>query len=153
MKRAFLISLSLASTALWASARLPLTLQESDLVGEWQVSSKVLGSNKRNAYVFKANHTFVYTTDGQDALIEVLSIRGTYSLKKDTVYVQPHALTKRVGGKLSKNFYTTGNDSWEMSEGTIKTIPVAHSPQYPLIIKVISKHKILEIDGSLYYRI
>ena len=153
MKRAVLLSLSVAGAAFLASWRWPSSLQPTDFVGEWQFDSKVLGSNKRNAYVCRANRTFVYTTDGQDALIEVLSIRGTYALRQDTLFVRPRAMTKRIGGRLIKNVETPVNDMWEMYGGTIKTLPLTDPTQYPMIIRVISKHKILEIDGSLYYKI
>ena len=153
MKKAFFISVCIISSALLASFKSPTVLVDSDIVGEWQLGSKIVGSNKRSTYVFTSSKKFVYNTDGQDALIEVLNINGTYSIKKDTLYLQPININKRVGGKLAKNLYTTINDSWEITGGVIKTIKVSDSSKYPVIIKVISRRKVLEIDGSLYYKI
>ena len=153
MKKALFISACITSSALLASFKAPIVLVDSDIAGEWQLGSKVVGSNKRSSYVFNSSKKFVYNTDGQDALIEVLNINGAYSIKKDTLYLQPLTITKRVGGKLAKNLYTTINDSWEITDGVIKTIKVSDSSKYPVIIRVISRRKVLEIDGSLYYKI
>lgn len=147
------MSVCIISSALLASFKSPTVLVDSDIVGEWQLGSKILGSNKRSTYVFTSSKKFVYNTDGQDALIEVLNINGAYSIKKDTLYLQPLTITKRIGGKLTKNLYTTINDSWEITDGVIKTVKVSDSSKYPVIIKVISRRKVLEIGGSLYYKI
>lgn len=153
MRKSVFISVCIISSALVVSFKSPTVLVDSDIVGEWQLGSKIVGSNKRSTYVFTSSKKFVYNTDGQDALIEVLNINGSYSIKKDTLYLQPLTITKRVGGKLAKNLYTTINDSWEITDGVIKTIKVSDSSKYPVIIKVISRRKVLEIDGSLYYKL
>ncbi len=128
------------------------------LEGVWQAKSYEIGSAYLDNYVFFEDGGFIFNVNEYSELNRIVSIKGTYSIKEDTIYFKAISIVERKGGeKLIRSKTTTLNDSWSLV-GNISYVESAlpKNELLPVPIEMglpVNNHQCLIIEGESFYQI
>lgn len=125
------------------------------LAGTWQIGTAQVSSGLAAHYTFKANKTFEYTVNSDDALQRIISIGGTYTYKAGSGYVT--LLVKYtieiIGGVIDRSHITTSNNAWSIEKGKVQRIPIA-KPLYQLLeLKFVSPNVVMIEQEDKFHKV
>jgi len=126
------------------------------ITGLWQFGSSEVNSGYFDTYQFFSDGTFKFNTDQNDGLRRILTIAGTYKLKKDTIIFSVKYSVEVVGGDISRSEISSRSDSWSIEGGKITECKVKKLVSDNASFKLLdsgNQIKIILIDKRKYYKI
>lgn len=150
MKKIFLILL-LNATITYCQA-----ISQKILIGAWQEKTNEISSTYLGTYQFFPDGKFKYNTNGYDGLQRVLSIKGSYKLDEDTLFLKVESTVEEIGGIIQRSEINTLNDSWEIDNAKVKEVKQPENNYQRIIIETCgdqNNNKCLILDKRKYYKI
>ena len=131
------------------------SLENKDIMGKWQMESTEVADGYYYTYSFLRGNIFVFGNDENEGLNRIISLTGTYYLKKDTLIIYVKQEYDLVGGTPQMSEKLAGS-GWEIKGGKIVTKDLPVIKQYYLPIKPCAEKdgkKCLEINSMSYYKL
>jgi hypothetical protein len=130
-------------------------IDNKDLMGKWQMESTEVADGYYYTYSFLRGNNFIFGNDENEGLNRIISLRGTYYLKGDTLILYLKQEYDLVGGnpQLSEKLAGSG---WVVKGG--KTVPrdLPVVKEYKIPIKPCAERdgkRCLEINSMSYYKL
>ncbi|MFI5195999.1 MAG: hypothetical protein ACHQD8_02825 [Chitinophagales bacterium] len=131
------------------------SLDNKDIIGKWQMESTEIADGYYYTYSFLRGNIFVFGNDENEGLNRIISLSGTYYLKKDTLIIYVKEEHDLVGGTPQMSEKLAGS-GWEIKGGKIVTKDLPVIKQYYLPIKPCTEKdgkKCIEINSMSYYKL
>lgn len=131
-------------------------LQAQSLVGIWQLNTPEVSSGYLDTYQFFSNGTFRFNSSQYDALRRVITIGGKYKVQKDKLTFSVEYTMEKVGGVFKVGDIASGSDSWSITGGQIKRVPLLKTiTQYASIEAGIKDKEVdvIKINKAKYYKV
>ena len=125
---------------------------QKKIIGNWQAESGTITSMYHDTYQFFNGGGFTFKPDAYNGLNRIISIRGTYKIKGDTLILEPKYTEEIVGGFPIRSESTLLSDTWEIVQGKTKIIPCKTTKQMA-VIKFNSDSKFITLDSRKFYKI
>jgi hypothetical protein len=122
------------------------------IVGLWQAEQATVASIYHDIYYFLGNGKFIFKPDGYDGLNRVIGIYGSYSVRNDTLILLPEYTEEIINGYPIRSEITTLADTWQITGGKVKKIPIKKRIIQTAVIKEFGKDCIL-IDSRKFYKV
>jgi hypothetical protein len=125
-----------------------------EIMGKWQMESTEMADGFYYTYSFLRGNTFVFGNDENEGLNRIISITGTYYLRKDSLIIYVKSEYDLVGGTPQMSEKTAGS-GWEIKGGKIQEKEIPIVKQYALPVKKCADRdgkKCLEINSMSYYK-
>lgn len=106
-----------------------------------------------DSYRFTSDGKFIFNPDGYNGLNRVVSILGIFKIKGDTILLTPEYTKEIIGGYPIRSEITTLADTWEITSGKLKTIPVTKKVTQKIIYKKCQDCKYILIDDRKFYNV
>jgi hypothetical protein len=130
-------------------------IKKNDLTGIWQFKNKEIGSGFTDTYQFFRNDTFIFNTSQFDGLQRVVSIKGKYEIKGDSLLLKLESTKERVGGSIVRSEINTLSDSWEIQDYKMveRKLPVTEKQNIVLEKCNNNEKACLLFDKRIYYKV
>lgn len=130
-------------------------LTKDELVGTWQIRSRLIGNGLNQHFVFSKDGTFVLNlySDGDDAR-SLLKLKGKYRLTKDELYLTILSKTI-VEGELEIGDMAITSSLIQFGAGAkIKEIKEPNPKEMldPCYISILSRSNI-KLNNEVYYKV
>jgi len=134
------------------------SVDNSLLIGIWQAESHEIGSAYLDNYQFFKTGEFKFNVNQYNELKRIVSIKGSYSVKDDTIYFKAIAIIEKTGGdKLIRSKTSSLNNSWSLiGNFSNREIALKESEIIPVPIKLcesVNGYQCLLIEGERFYKI
>ena len=131
----------------------PITNKE--MLGKWQMESTEMADGYYYTYSFLRGNEFIFGNDENEGLNRIISLEGTYYLKKDSLVLYVKQERDLVGGnpELSEKL---GGSGWEVKGGKFVKKDLPKVQQYSLPIKPCADKdgkQCIEINSMAYYKL
>ena len=131
-------------------------LVNKELTGVWQNETKEIASGWLDTYQFFDDSHFIFNLNQYDEARRVLSLKGHYRIKGDTLFFKVDSTVELVGGYFERSTFTSIHGSWSLSGNvTKKEIKLPDTEEQYAIIKRCNEEKQIDcilIDESIYYK-
>lgn len=124
-----------------------------NIIGLWQENDSVVTSMYRDTYRFELNGKFVFNPNEYDGLNRIISIKGTYKIKKDKLILLPSHMKELIGGYPIRSEITTLSDTWEIQCAKIKTIKLKKRVTQIANLKISQNASSILIDNRTYFKV
>lgn len=131
-------------------------INAQSLVGIWQLNTPEVSSGYLDTYQFFSNGTFRFNSSQYNALRRVITIGGKYKVQKDKVTFLVEYTMEKVGGVFKVGDVSSGSDSWSITGGQIKRVPLLKTlTQYASIETGIKDKEVdvIKINKAKYYKV
>lgn len=131
-------------------------IHAQSLVGLWQLNTSEVTSGYFDTYQFFSNGTFRFNSNQYDALRRVITIGGKYKVQKNKLTFLVEYTMEKVGGAFKIGDISSGSDSWSITGGQIKRLPLLKTiTQYASIETDIKDQgaDIIKINKAKYYKV
>lgn len=133
-------------------------VDNSLLTGIWQVKSHEIGSAYLDNYQFFKTGEFKFNVNQYNELKRIISIKGSYSIKDDTIYFKATSLVELTGGdRLIRSKTSSLNDSWSLVGNLSKKETILKKSEImPALIKLcesVDGYQCILIEGNRFYKI
>jgi len=130
-------------------------LENKELFGKWQMESTEMADGYYYTYSFVKGNTFIFGNDENEGLNRIISLTGTYYLRRDTLIIYVKQENDLVGGTPEMTEKLAGS-GWAIKGGKIvlKDLPVVK--EYYLPIKPCPEKdnkRCIEINSMSYYKL
>jgi len=129
-------------------------IDNKDLLGKWQMESTEMADGYYYTYSFVRGNVFVFGNDENEGLNRIISLTGTYYLKKDTLIIYVKEEYDLVGGTPQMSEKQAGS-GWEIKGGKVVLKELPEIKEYNLPIKPCETKdgkKCIEINSMSYYK-
>jgi uncharacterized protein YxjI len=147
MKKAILFMYLITSTIV------VLSQTKNKLIGKWQAESLEITSMYHDSYQFFSDGRFIFKPDEYDGLRRIISINGTYKIKRDTLFLTPEFTKEVTGGYPIRSESTTLSDTWEIIQGQTKTFPCKKRLRQSAIIEINPDNKSFTLDERKFFKV
>ena len=124
-----------------------------NIVGLWQEKDSVVTSMYHDTYRFGLNGKFVFKPNEYDGLNRIVSLIGTYKIKKDKLLLLPSQMKELIGGYPIRSEITTLSDTWEIQGARIKIIKLKKRVNQIANLKISQNGTFILIDNRIYYKV
>ncbi len=129
-------------------------IENKEIMGKWQMESTEMADGFYYTYSFLRGNVFVFGNDENEGLNRIISLTGTYYLKKDTLIIYVKQEYDLVGGTPQMSEKLAGS-GWEITGGKImlKDLPIVKEYYLPIKRCPVKDHKkCIEINSMSYYK-
>jgi len=124
-----------------------------DIIGLWQENDSVVTSMYHDTYRFELNGKFIFNPNEYDGLNRIVSLIGTYKIKKDKLILLPSQMKELIGGYKIRSEITTLSDTWEIQGAKIKTIKLKKRVPQIAYLKISQNGTFILIDNRIFYKV
>ena len=131
------------------------SLDNKDIMGKWQMESTEVADGYYYTYSFLRGNVFIFGNDENEGLNRIISLTGSYYLKKDTLIIYVKQEYDLVGGTPQMSEKLAGS-GWEIKGGKIVTKDLPVIKEYYLPVKPCAEKdgkKCMEINSMSYYKL
>ncbi|MGA3014637.1 MAG: hypothetical protein ABSD71_11475 [Bacteroidales bacterium] len=132
-------------------------ITQEELIGIWQVNSDEIASGWLDSYRFFGNKEFIFSPNQNDGLRRIISIKGTYRIANNKLYLKVISTDELEGGHFERSHITTLSDTWEIAGGVIKNLIQPTREEEVVEMKrcnnETSKKTCILFDGRKYYKL
>jgi hypothetical protein len=132
-------------------------VNNKNIVGIWQKDTPEIADGWLDNYQFFPDSSFCFNFSEFDGSKRVLSLKGTYWLKKDTVYFKVKSTIELVGGYFIRDNNASMHNTWAIAGNyEIKEITVI-KPSIELTLiencPYVKSLKCIRIGGDIFYKL
>jgi hypothetical protein len=134
---------------------LSFLLRSQNVVGIWQLDTKVLAAGYLDSYQFFRDSSFVYHPSQFDALTRIISIGGKYNIQKDSLIFFVEYIIEITGGQIIRSVMYSDNDSWSIENGVINKVYYKSINKQEATFKycIEESNEIIYIDDNKYFKV